>query len=197
MSVSFAALQPQRGLQRLGLSFGQSPPLCRRGLHTSSVIGSSQRRAPRMYRYVQDVHGQLFLHDTVPKNLTSCFKNPQFLDFFIARLRPNPASAIETRTLTISVDDEDVYRGQEDTEEDWTLDDGLAEDEACRTADARGYHWISPCQGELNFVRCHASPIVFRELVKDDSGEGLGGDKLRWAGGYHEPFQPHRLMVDA
>ena len=27
---------------------------------------------PRVYRYWVDVHGQLFLYDTVPKNLTSC-----------------------------------------------------------------------------------------------------------------------------
>jgi len=27
---------------------------------------------PRIYRYWIDVHGQLFLYDTVPKNLTSC-----------------------------------------------------------------------------------------------------------------------------
>lgn len=33
-------------------------------------------RKPRVYRYAIDVHGQLFLHDTTPKNLTSCFKNP-------------------------------------------------------------------------------------------------------------------------
>jgi hypothetical protein len=32
---------------------------------------------------------KLFLNETIPKNLTSCFKHPPFLDFFFSRLRPN------------------------------------------------------------------------------------------------------------
>ncbi len=55
----------------------------------------------RVYRYVVDVHGQLFLHDTVPKNLTSCFKNTDFLDFFFKRLRPNPASRTASADYSI------------------------------------------------------------------------------------------------
>ncbi|KAF9424652.1 hypothetical protein BGZ94_008003 [Podila epigama] len=43
----------------------------------------------RPYFYYIDIHGQVFLQDTVPKNFTSCFKNPRFLDFFIPRIRPN------------------------------------------------------------------------------------------------------------
>lgn len=36
--------------------------------------GQGQQRKPptRLYKYAVDVYGQLFLHDTVPKNLTSC-----------------------------------------------------------------------------------------------------------------------------
>lgn len=179
----------------------RSGSCCQRAFSCSSRVNRSEtqrRKAPRMYRYVQDVHGQLFLHDTVPKNLTSCFKNPQFLDFFMARLKPNPATVTEsTGHTTISMDEEEAYRRAEDQEADWTLDDDLTEEEAYRIATANGYHWISPCQGELNFVRCHASSIVFRDLVKDETNQELAGDRIRWAGGYHEPFQPHRLVVDA
>ncbi|GJJ76195.1 hypothetical protein EMPS_08554 [Entomortierella parvispora] len=43
----------------------------------------------RPYFYYIDIHGQLFLQDTHPKDLTSCFKDPRFLDFFVPRIRPN------------------------------------------------------------------------------------------------------------
>ncbi|KAG0270036.1 hypothetical protein DFQ27_001000 [Actinomortierella ambigua] len=43
----------------------------------------------RPYFYHLDVHGQLFLHDTYPRNFTSCFKDPKFLDFFFSRIQPN------------------------------------------------------------------------------------------------------------
>ncbi|KAI8928707.1 hypothetical protein BC831DRAFT_447125 [Entophlyctis helioformis] len=48
-----------------------------------------QRPPVREYFYVIDVHGQLFLQETEPKNLTSCFKDRRFLDFFFQRLRAN------------------------------------------------------------------------------------------------------------
>ena len=43
----------------------------------------------REYFYYIDVHGQLFLHETTPKNITSCFKDKSFLDFFITRIVRN------------------------------------------------------------------------------------------------------------
>nr|KAJ3419326.1 hypothetical protein HK105_007086 [Polyrhizophydium stewartii] len=46
----------------------------------------------REYLYFVDVHGQLFLDDTVPKNIATCFKDKRFLDFFFSRLRANPPS---------------------------------------------------------------------------------------------------------
>ena len=49
------------------------------GFRASRAFHTTVRRAtrrtptlPRIYRYWIDVHGQLFLYDTVPKNLTSC-----------------------------------------------------------------------------------------------------------------------------
>ncbi|KAK9761602.1 hypothetical protein K7432_013377 [Basidiobolus ranarum] len=43
----------------------------------------------REYFYHIDVHGQLYLEDTKPKNFTTCFKDKRFLDFFFQRLRTN------------------------------------------------------------------------------------------------------------
>ncbi|KAJ3117673.1 hypothetical protein HDU96_005958 [Phlyctochytrium bullatum] len=46
-------------------------------------------KTAREWLYYIDVHGQLFLHDTFPRNLTSCFKDKKFLDFFFTRLQVN------------------------------------------------------------------------------------------------------------
>ncbi|KAF9091946.1 hypothetical protein BGX29_001617 [Mortierella sp. GBA35] len=43
----------------------------------------------RPYFYFIDIHGQVFLQDTYPKNFTSCYKDPKFLNFFLTRIRPN------------------------------------------------------------------------------------------------------------
>ncbi|KAI9297090.1 hypothetical protein K502DRAFT_282963, partial [Neoconidiobolus thromboides FSU 785] len=43
----------------------------------------------REYFYFIDVHGQLFLMDTKPKNFTTCFKDIKFLNFFFKRLTIN------------------------------------------------------------------------------------------------------------
>ncbi|KAF9351676.1 hypothetical protein BGX34_000421 [Mortierella sp. NVP85] len=43
----------------------------------------------RPYFYYIDIHGRVFLQDTTPKDLTSCYKDPRFLDFFISRIKPN------------------------------------------------------------------------------------------------------------
>lgn len=160
----------------------------------------------RVYRYVVDVHGQLFLHDTVPKNLTSCFKNIDFLDFFFKRIRPNPASRTSTPDFVHSglIPRHDILRPPPDSPlaADWSdvppyngnLDDratGSKDDlyvAACELGNGEGYEWISPCGPELNLVRCQDTPIVYRELGDD----GM----LKWAGSFTEPFRPDALVVD-
>ncbi|GAK66206.1 uncharacterized protein PAN0_012d4428 [Moesziomyces antarcticus] len=173
--------------------FGSSPP----------AFDKATKATPtgfRVYRYVVDVHGQLFLHDTVPKNLTSCFKNTDFLDFFFKRVRPNPASRTASAdnstisrhdilhppasTLALEWSDEAPFNGDMTTEQ-------AASDlysEACRLGDSEGYEWISPCGPELNLIRSQDAPIVFREL----SDDGM----LRWAGTLQETFEPDKLVVD-
>jgi hypothetical protein len=141
-----------------------------RALHRSATrsllhrhfSSSSSNSATRFYRYAVDVHGGLFLHDTTPKNLTSCFKNPQFLDFFYARVKPN-AIVLDSEKQPR----EDDLKILEDPE--WTENKKISEQDAVRLAALDGYKWISPCQGELNFIRAAESPIVFREL--DEQGQ--------------------------
>lgn len=161
----------------------------------------------RVYRYVVDVHGQLFLHDTVPKNLTSCFKNTDFLDFFFKRIRPNPASLTSASSYAASgiISRHDVlappsysslpadwsdnapYNGNIDPNEHQSSREELYE-AACKLGDSEGYEWISPCGPELNLIRTQDTPIVYRELSDDG--------RLRWAGTLTEPFRPDELMVD-
>ncbi|SPO30950.1 uncharacterized protein UTRI_05426_B [Ustilago trichophora] len=156
--------------------------------------------------YVLDVHGQLFLHDTVPKNLTSCFKNVDFLDFFFKRIRPNPASrtAAPSYAGSGSISRHDILTQPKDSRlpEDWSdvppyngmigPQETRSREElyssACKLGDSEGYEWISPCGPELNLVRCQDTPLVYREL----SEEGM----LKWAGSLIEPFRPDQLMVD-
>lgn len=160
-----------------------------------------------MYRYVVDVHGQLFLHDTVPKNLTSCFKNVEFLDFFFKRVRPNPASVTAKpeysragslsrhdilsppvgSTLPQDWSDAPPFNGNLSAEGTRSSEELF--DEACRLGNAEGYEWISPCGPELNLVRCQDTPIVYRELSEQDG-------MLKWAGSLLEPFRPDQLLVD-
>ena len=131
-----------------------------------------QQRVPKhLYRYVIDVHGQLFLHDTTPKNLTSCFKNADFLNFFFTRLIANiePPHTIEQVNRARAQRGEPVLEGY--SEKDWSdaLSGKATTAEASGLARCQGYQWQSPCQGELNFIQADDSPIVFRDLT--DEGE--------------------------
>ncbi|KAF0685952.1 Aste57867_22204 [Aphanomyces stellatus] len=47
----------------------------------------------RNYFYHVDLQGQLFLEDTVPKNIATSLKSPKFLSFFFGHLRPNPTAS--------------------------------------------------------------------------------------------------------
>ncbi|KAK3823631.1 MAG: hypothetical protein J3R72DRAFT_458923 [Linnemannia gamsii] len=53
---------------------------------TLSVLLSQNTRP---YFYFIDIHGQVFLQDTTPKNFTSCYKDMKFLNFFLTRIRAN------------------------------------------------------------------------------------------------------------
>ncbi|KAJ1674893.1 hypothetical protein EV182_002349 [Spiromyces aspiralis] len=57
----------------------------------------------RTYFYYLDIHGRLFLHDVWPRNITSCFKDRRFLNFFFQRLRPNTTGQHEGQYPYISL----------------------------------------------------------------------------------------------
>ncbi|KAI9359595.1 hypothetical protein DFJ73DRAFT_957413 [Zopfochytrium polystomum] len=63
--------------------------------HSGARARQQQSRPPRApaprreYFYHIDIHGYLYLHDTVPKNFVTSFKDLRFLDFFFSRLQLN------------------------------------------------------------------------------------------------------------
>ncbi len=169
-----------------------------------------------------------FLHDTVPKNLTSCFKNADFLDFFYARLKPNPVRSRAEAERRIAQDESELRalldrfhsgpssdrsepsRSGVRLPEDWSdaLSGKLSAQLACALAKSEGYDWISPCMGELNFIRAEDAPIVYKELVLPSSShssssssspssdqEARSGAHLLWAGTRTSPFDPTSLFV--
>jgi len=148
-----------------------------------SPARSEQKASPtalRTYLYDVDIHGQLFLTETVPKNITSCFKSVPFLDDFFQRLGRNPAIEItDGRKFPAS-----------DTPSTATRASLIAAARRQLEADALrdGYRWLSPCGPELNFVRAEATPVVYKEL--DDEGF------LHWGGSLKTRFDPSRILVD-
>lgn len=171
------------------------------GFKTSAKPFAAVRSSIRVYRYVIDVHGQLFLHDTIPKNLTSCFKNTEFLDFFYSRIRPNPFCSALVQDDTLISRRDILSPPISDLAQGWTdvapyngkpSDSEASKDElweaACKMGNDEGYQWISPCGPELNLIRTQDTPIVYHELSQDG--------KLRWAGTKLEAFRPEELVVD-
>lgn len=174
----------------------------RKNFCTSAKILNSAGASIRVYRYVIDVHGQLFLHDTVPKNLTSCFKNTEFLDFFHTRIRPNPVCSqlladpslitrqdiLTSPASSLAPDWSDVapFNGKASSSSSASKEELWHE--ACGLGSQEGFQWISPCGPELNLIRTQDTPIVFHELSEDGN--------LRWAGTRQESFRPDELMVD-
>ena len=61
-----------------------------RSCHSEPYIqGQSPEAKIREYFYYIDHQGQLFLDDAKIKNFTSCFKDKQFIKFFINRIKNN------------------------------------------------------------------------------------------------------------
>ncbi|WFD23002.1 hypothetical protein MEQU1_001686 [Malassezia equina] len=110
-----------------------------RALHTSSQRGAP---LPRIYRYWIDVHGQLFLYDTVPKNLTSC------------------TPRCETEASHWTQDDAALARMMQDGAE-------AGQEVIWKRLQEEGIAWVSPCQGEWNVIHAVDTPIVFRHLTND------------------------------
>ena len=66
-----------------------------RSCHSASYIqGQSPEAKIREYFYYIDHQGMLYLDDSKLKNFTSCFKDKQFLKFFISRIKHNNTGLI-------------------------------------------------------------------------------------------------------
>lgn len=130
---------------------------------------ASAPQLPRIYRYWVDVHGQLFLYDTVPKNLTSCFKSVPFLNFFFARVRP---TGTQVRGQPVAVDAPHWVDDTSELRSVLRLDEG-AEAEKQGWQDlwnrlgAEEVAWVSKCQGEWNVIHAVDTPIVYRALSNE------------------------------
>lgn len=133
------------------------------------AYSTGRRRAPRIYRYWIDVHGQLFLYDTVPKNLTSCafmltgFKSTQFLNFFYARVERVPGKPHGQPELPHF----DAPSWTDDGEQVSALFSEHGWDGLRRRFHEQGFTWQSKCQGELNIIHVVDTPVVFRSLSED------------------------------
>lgn len=109
------------------------------------------------------MHGQLFLYDTVPKNLTSCFKSVQFLNFFYARVEPVPGE----RCTEPKLPPHDAPSWTDDTEQVSQLFSEHGWDGLRSRFHQQGFTWQSKCQGELNVIHAVDTPIVFCGLSED------------------------------
>lgn len=161
----------------------------------------------RNYFYDIDLHGQvlfivtqLFLSDTFPKNLTSCYKDVKFLNFFYRRLRlvdvngkDGYASAGDSGNEPTDLSaNKGQARAIESDPHGTTFDKSLKEEQ--RTTDASnlqikndGYLHISPCGVEMNWIRVQDCPIVFNDL-RDG--------KLVFAGDLELDFDPSSVWVN-
>ncbi len=80
------------GIMTIGVSrrFIFLPRLLVRSCHSMTYIqGQSPEPKIREYFYYMDHQGMLFMDDSKMKNFTSCFKDKQFLKFFISRITHN------------------------------------------------------------------------------------------------------------
>ncbi|WFD30180.1 hypothetical protein MSPP1_001197 [Malassezia sp. CBS 17886] len=146
-------------------------------------------RLPRIYRYWIDVHGQLFLYDTVPKNLTSCFKSVPFLNFFSARVERIPHWTGGCSGTPVPEHSDSIH-WTEDTAALQALRDDTAADPwhaVWRRLHDEGIGWWSNCQGEWNVIHAVDTPIVFRGLNERD--------ELVWGGDHLMQIDPAALLV--
>ncbi|WFD33668.1 hypothetical protein MCUN1_000481 [Malassezia cuniculi] len=151
---------------------------------------STGRRVPRIYRYWIDVHGQLFLYDTVPKNLTSCFKSVQFLNFFFNRVERVPGVRRQTpaqQTPPVQLPPFDAPHWSDDPAQVSEIMADGGWDALRKRLHADGFSWQSKCQGELNVIHAVDTPVVFRTLGEDGT--------LTWGGDFTMALQPDKLLV--
>ena len=76
--------------------FLQSTIILRNCHSTTYLQGQSPEPRVREYFYYMDHQGMLFMDDSKVKNFTSCYKDKQFLKFFISRIAHNHSGNVLT-----------------------------------------------------------------------------------------------------
>ncbi|CAO3572820.1 unnamed protein product [Mortierella alpina] len=154
----------------------------------------------RPYFYFIDVHGQVFLQDTHPKNFTSCYKDPKFLDFFIRRIRPNDTAHFPEYTwqspcgkevnFVEAADTPVVFHGLRDGQLMWagTLKTPFLPDKLCVSeSSGRLYHPLpesmimqpSPKGSDASNL---GLGLLKSSMVLSELASGLDQDSIEWKG---------------
>jgi len=154
------------------------------------------------YFYSVDLQGRVFLEETLPKNIATSIKSPQFLDFFYKRMKrvsskevqsltmndePSPATTVSTTVTTTA-----SLNSKSDNDNSNVSEPGIESD----------YPFVSPCGlYELNFVRPADSVIVFQYLQEkkmnnqEDRLEDARELELVFAATLSQPFSPCKLAL--
>ncbi|KAF9959072.1 hypothetical protein BGZ70_008981 [Mortierella alpina] len=154
----------------------------------------------RPYFYFIDVHGQVFLQDTHPKNFTSCYKDPKFLDFFIRRIRPNNTTHFPEYTwqspcgkeinFVEAADTPVVFHGLRDGQLMWagTLKTPFLPDKLCVSkSSGRLYHplpesMIVQPSAEGSDASSLGLGLLKSSVVLSELAAGLDQDSIEWKG---------------
>jgi Domain of unknown function (DUF4505) len=143
------------------------------------------KRRFRCYFYTIDLQGRLFLEETMPKNVATCIKDINFLNFFFHRLRPlSPDEQIMLEKAGIPIEDYPFVS-------------------PCR---ARGDYNNSSNSGnattmmEYNLVRPAATPFVFHSILQRQQPLEQKENNnlvLVYAGDKKQPFDWTRLAISS
>ncbi|KAG0327559.1 hypothetical protein BGZ99_007397 [Dissophora globulifera] len=172
------------------------------------MLSQLQAKGVRPYFYYIDIHGQVFLQDTYPKNFTSCFKDPKFLDFFMARIKRNTTEVFPEYTwqspcgkeinFVEAADTPIVFHGLRDGHLVWAgtlrtpfLPDQLSVSEST----GRIYHPLPPSSQGL--ARLQSAPdkskhrgcalgLLKSSLVLAELAASLDQDSLIWHGQHYD-----------
>ncbi|KNZ62784.1 hypothetical protein VP01_1223g1 [Puccinia sorghi] len=109
--------------------------------HTSKI---------RSYNYDIDLNGRVYLSEARSRNFTNCYRDINFLNILIKKLRRNQ---VDERLE--SADPTEFQLAQKNLKE--------------------GYKWISRCQGEINYIRASSTPIVYKTLDSSTNELVYGG----------------------
>ncbi|KAG0038560.1 hypothetical protein BGZ82_011606 [Podila clonocystis] len=148
----------------------------------------------RPYFYYIDIHGQVFLQDTTPKNLTSCYKNTKFLDFFMTRIKPNTTGWFKNyrhvspcgreMNFVQAADTPIVYHGLQDGQLLWAgtkKTPFLPHMVTVSASTGRIYHplphdYRSPDSDNPEYA------LIKSALVQTEFADSLESDSLEWQG---------------